>query len=193
MRLLLVATVPRAARFRNRKAAVASKRRISVGDVFAIPLNDTHVGYGQVVAEQAPAYYMAAFDSIDDGGQASAEAVASGRMVLLGNFFDALLKSGRWRIIGKAPLAPGIPFPAYRVVIDGVTYVESWDWRVRRPATADDLKPLRNRANYAPIILENALRALHGMAPWSDHFDGLRIDDVRAARDVLASASHSVP
>lgn len=95
----------------------------------------------------------------------------------MGNFFDVLIRNGRWQPVRRSAV-PKVVFPCFKIKIGDKFYVESWDRQRKREATVDDQALLEPRTNYGPIILENALKAHFGFAPWENAFDLLKVEHV---------------
>lgn len=65
----------------------------------------------------------------------------------------------------------------------GDWYVESWDGRVR-PATPAECARLGRRTTYSPQVLENALKASHGVGSWRGEYDAIDYQRHRQAIDI---------
>ena len=152
------------------------RMRLSIGDVFQLPLDLSRFGYGQIVARHGrSAYYFAIFEQpYEFGEEPDVADVVQGRIALLGLSLDALLYHGAWEIVGHASV-PQIEWPTYKEAVasndfEAVDHTGS----IRRPATPEEADSLRYRSVVAPIRLQNAFRALHGAAAWNEECDKLR-------------------
>ncbi len=151
------------------------KTSIEEGLIFSIPLSEKSFGLGQLIVWQKPIFYMVAYDlqsesrTIDEAQEL--------RPILMGNFFDVLIRNSRWQPIRKSPV-PKVEFPCFKIKIGDKFYVESWDRQRKREATPDDLAVLEPRTNYSPIILENALKAHFGIMPSESMFDALKVERI---------------
>jgi hypothetical protein len=68
-----------------------------------------------------------------------------------------------------------LPWPAYKeAVAPGAFDVVDFTGTKRRRATSDEAESLPFRAVVAPIRVERALRALHGLEEWNAAYDELR-------------------
>ncbi|HUR14496.1 MAG TPA: Imm26 family immunity protein [Mycobacteriales bacterium] len=158
-----------------------------MGDIFEVPIDESRRGFGQVIAAyQQDAYYLAIFDRayardrmLPDLGH-----VAADRIALLALSFDAKVKAGHWRVVGAQSVPDEVPLPAYTVAVgepDDV-WVEDYSGQRRRRASPGEAEFYLHRSFVAPVRLEKALRALHELEPWQDHFDDLRPDEGRTTR-----------
>lgn len=153
--------------------------RLSVGDMFLVPLDESIVAYGQVVGEYQKGLYFFAFY----GRTYPAHSVTSIRVavkddiVLLGLSMDAKIHAGDWTVVGQAEVDENkFPLPAYKeAVAPGVFDVVDYSGTRRRSATASEEHLMPFRAIVAPIRLERALKAVHGLEPWLDAYDTLRV------------------
>ena len=162
--------------------------KVRVGDIFAIPLGDGRFALGQVLAQRDPILYLGAFSgTVSDLASIRPAEVAQRELALAGNFFATLFERGDWPVLGNAPVRPGIPFPCYKVRITGKDYVESWDGRTRREAKPDEVESLENRTDRAPVILANALKAMHGLRDWAERYDKLQITVLERSARILSS------
>lgn len=164
-----------------------SRKPISIGDVFSVPIDEERVGFGQVVGSyKNEAHYFAVFETAYPSDVvATASEVLTDKLAFLALSFDAKLAAGHWKIIANAPVAEGLPLPAYKEAVGSpdVVHVVDYSGERRRRASADEEWMLRNRKFVAPVRLEKALRALHGVEPWQEMFDELRpSEDVTTQR-----------
>jgi hypothetical protein len=150
---------------------------IKAGLVFSIPLVNKAFGFGHVVVRQHPIFYMLAYDVQSETPDIDDDTIRRAKPVLMGNFFDVLIRNGRWKPVRHfAP--PAVPYPCFKVKIGDAFYIESWDERRKREATERELAQLQYRRDYGPIILENALNAHFKLRPWEALFDPLRAEAV---------------
>lgn len=152
--------------------------RLRVGDVFVIPLDVDHNGFGQVVARYlAGSVYIAIFETISSGEVFPPLAdIVSAHVAFLALSHDAKIRVGDWSIIGNAPVSKKIPFPAYKEMVGGPERVDVVDYtgKKRRRATRAETERLPNRTLVAPMLLEKALLAAQGLSPWVEEFATLR-------------------
>lgn len=148
-----------------------------IGDLFQIAIDDKLVAYGHVVAKCEPVYYMIAYDLLLFADQSpQIHNILRAPILFLGNFFDVLISTGRWKVVGKeSPDLSRIPFPSYKVKIGDYFYVESWNGNRRRLVTAEEESLLDFRDNWGPMYLESALKAYYGHESWLDEFDKLTL------------------
>jgi hypothetical protein len=161
---------------------VSSKaERFSVGDIFAIPLANDRVGYGQIVAPWGNSgghFYFAVFaGAYPRREEPDLEVVAEEQVALFALSMDALLHRGHWQVVGnRAVDVEGLPWPAYKVGVSppGTFDVVDYTGRHLRQATSAEAEELPFPTVVAPIRVEKALRALDGEEPWDPIYDGLR-------------------
>jgi len=160
---------------------------IDIGLVFAIPLAEGMFGFGQLIAWQRPIFYMAAYDMTAKSLGPSEDDMRSARPVLLGNFFDILIRNGRWLAIQRFQI-PKVPFPCFKVRIGDKFYVESWDKQQKREATSEECATLQFRTDNSAIVLENALKAHFALGPWEPNwFDNLKAEAVAKSSNMFLS------
>lgn len=153
--------------------------KIEAGLVFSIHLVNKTFGFGHLVIRQEPICYMVAYDVQSETPDIGDDAIRGAKPVLMGNFFDVLIRNGQWITVRHSP-PPVVPYPCFKIRIGDTFYVESCDRQRRRKATERELAKLEPRSDYGPIILENALNAYFELMPWEAIFDPLRAEAVSA-------------
>jgi hypothetical protein len=128
------------------------------GQVYAVPLSLNKFGLIQIIrTSERSAIFMAGFEwCAEDLGVVSQDLIASVPIIYLGNFFEALVKIGHWKLVGEFPVRL-VPFPSYRILISGSWFIESWDKSslVKVPIEVAERFPFRDE--HGPKGLENAL------------------------------------
>lgn len=148
-------------------------KKAVVGDVFLIPLDETRFGIGQLAGDYKGELYIVVYDQVVTA-EASVAALDHAMLEFAALTLDAKLYHGDWRIIGnRMDVIPSLPQPWFKVGCNGQIYVESRDRSYFRPANSSEADMLQFRTVVAPIRLENALKAVHGIGPWQAHFDDL--------------------
>lgn len=147
------------------------RNRPGVGDIFTIPLADGDVAVGQVVARYLAAYYLAVFGTrVSGGGEFDLDWISKQDLAFVVLTLDAKFVNGDWCVVGSGPVA-SVPLPAYKEMVrPGEWDVVDYSGELRRPATAGEARALPNRTVVAPVRLEKAIRARHGLEPWLDHY-----------------------
>jgi hypothetical protein len=157
------------------------RAKLRVGDVFSLPLEAGRVGVGQIVGAYIKGtYYFAIYGRAWPGPTSvDLDEAIAGRVSFLALSLDAKLSAGHWTVLGNRPVPPGTPFPAFKEVVgtpdrvDVVDHTGQW----RRPARGAEAELLPNRKVVAPVRLEKALRARHGLEPWVETYAELVPDE----------------
>jgi hypothetical protein len=162
-------------------------KKVVVGDVFLISLNEGRYGIGQLAGDWQGELYVVIYDKIVSADAAPAD-VDNEPLLFAALTLDAKLHRGDWRIIGNRKENIGtIPQPWFRVGVEGQTYIEARDRSVTRPASTTEAAALRLRTVVAPVRLENALKALHGIGEWHPRFDELRAAYAAESADLIGN------
>lgn len=163
---------------RGRAGTVPSRVRLRVGHVFAVPLDEDRIGYGQIVHSSGHGnYFFALFERpYQRNEKPDLRTVVNDRLALLALSLDALLYHEHWQLVGHCAVdSTRVPWPAYKEAISpGRFQVVDHAGKRRRTATAAEAEELPFRTVVAPIVVENAYKALHGLAGWDDAYDKLR-------------------
>jgi hypothetical protein len=161
--------------------AMAAPLSASVGDIFQVPLSDSQVGHGQVVADYGTTgghfYFIGFRAAFEVEAVPELAAIRNGRIALLALSMDPLLRIGRWQIVGNQPVdKERIPWPTYKVATaPGMYAMTDHLGTVRQQATHDQEVALPFLSVVAPIRFENAMKAIHGLAEWHPAFEALLI------------------
>ncbi len=147
---------------------------VNQGDVFLIPLDAKWYGVGVVASKWKGELYLVLFSERTVSKSAVDAPLASFTPVLASSSLDAKLWHGHWPIVGKLARLSSLMQPIYKVEERGGIVAESFDRSQRIPVSDGDAKHLHYRKTVAPIRLENALKAFHGLIPWIPAFDELR-------------------
>ncbi len=145
----------------------------NVGDVFLIPLDATSSVGGQVIAIRENAeLYIAVFGRRLRPDESDPETAVAAPPVLLTLSFDAKLFNGEWPVIGNL-IGDTNRYPdlAFKIDHAGEMSVESRDKSVRRSATEEELKVLKNRSVASPMIIEDAIKAYFKIGEWNESYD----------------------
>src|SRR5258708_34176416 len=127
-------------------------------------------------------HVMAVFrTAYERGANPDLTEIVKDEIAFMAESFDGKIWNGHWPIIGNVkPDLSRIPLPVYKLTVDRVDnwQVVSYDGLRRRPATRGEREALEPRLLVAPIILERAVQALHGTAPWDESYRPLEYETV---------------
>ena len=162
--------------------------KAKVGDIFQIPVDESRVGYGQIVADIRPnPLLLAVYEPLFPRRQAAPlQEIVRAPILFLANSLDSKIWHEQWPVVGRIPPSlDRIPFPAFKTTMEKAEdyYVVSYDGSRRRRATPEEIDRLDFRTTVAPQRLENALKAQYGLIPWEAGFERLRYDYVRSRSD----------
>jgi Immunity protein 26 len=178
-------------RLLRRIALIMPRRGIKpkIGDVFEIPIDDSRVACGQIVAERLTSYLMVVFRTAHErGADADLAEILNDDIAFMAESFDGKIWNGHWPVVGNVkPDLSRILLPVYKVSIHRADnlHVVSYDGLRRRPATRGEREALRHRLLVAPILVERAVQALHGAAPWDESYRPLEYETVRQSAEVI--------
>jgi hypothetical protein len=152
-------------------------RQWALGDVFTIPVDDARQGVGQIVGTYGKdAYYFAVYDCVaPERNSVDVNEALRARVLFLALSVDAKLAAGHWTVIDHREVPDVIRLPAYKEAVGGPGRVDVVDYsgKQRRLASESEAELLPNRKVVAPVRLERALRAKHGLEPWVEAYSEL--------------------
>ena len=145
--------------------------KLAVGDVFLVPLDGERYGVGQLAGDwKGELYVVVSHD-------ASPADIEGAELTFAALTLDAKFHHGDWPVVGnRRDNLPDIPQPWFAVGVGGETHIEARDRSVTRRATSAEAAGLRNRTVVAPVRVEKATKAFHGLGEWDARFDDLRAD-----------------
>ena len=153
--------------------------RVSIGDIFTVPLGDGRAALGQVIGKYKSSFYVVVFDLVvpEDAVQSlDLSEVAATPPLLARMTFDARFRPGMWQIVGHRAQDQARFLPAYSFGsddYDGVR-VTNFDGTRMRRATGQEATQVPRLTIDSPIVLEKAVRAHFGLEPWLPAYDEVR-------------------
>lgn len=152
------------------------KMKWKKGDVFTIPIDEEHVGIGQIAEVIGVELYVVVFDGKHRREELPRVTSAVEQPHLFASLtLDAKLHHGDWEVVGNATEnLDAEDLPWYKVRINSVMHVESCDKKTFRPATEEEERTLANRSTYSPAVLEKALQAEYGVIEAHPAYEELR-------------------
>jgi hypothetical protein len=164
---------------------------VKPGDLLTIPLGDGRAYVGQVVDRTTRALYVVVFDhpvganpTLDELAQAQTAAPLFATLT-----FDTRIGPEMWTAVGNSPAERDRFLPAFTygaVETSGFWVTDYHDSR-QRPATEDESKSIPRRKIRSPMVLEQALRAHEGLAPWIPAFEELRYRPTPTSRQLFGA------
>jgi Immunity protein 26 len=155
------------------KAAGQKRLALRDGDLFELPLPDGRVGYG-IVVRRGPggAPFIAIFRSAYDHRPEAAD-VAKDEVAVAGWTTDSLLYHGQWVVIERGIPLPYVPFPNFKVGMEGTTYVVDFGGEIIDVASPREVELLDYQHSHTALIFQDAFEAMHGFGEWQHHFEKL--------------------
>lgn len=173
------------------------RRRWKIGDVFTIPVDEIRCGVGQIVGVYGDdAYYLAVYDYVaPQADYVDADEALQARVVFLALSLDAKLAAGHWTVVDSRAVPPSVHLPAYKEAVGGPgrIHVVDYSGAQRRPASVAEADLLPNRKIVAPVRLERALRAKHGLEPWAEAYSELAPVDCMTTERLFNGSVTSLP
>lgn len=149
-------------------------KKAKLGDVFLLPLDEQRSGIGQIAGDWNGELYVVVYDKLVSSDALPIDLVGI-PLLLAALTLDAKFYHGDWRIVGNLQESLGsIPQPWFKVSHGPKFFIESRDRSSTRPATALEAAKLRLRTVVAPVRVESAFKAMHGIGDWNSRYDHLR-------------------
>jgi Immunity protein 26 len=162
--------------------------KVTVGDVFQIPIDASRVGYGQVVLQpENNVLFICVFAATTPPDETpDLQQIVRSEILLAGSTFDAKFNHGHWPIVGRVTEnLTTIELPVYKYGKDDETMLESLDRSRQRRATKEEASSLPFRTYTAPVGFELALKAIAGVGEWLGAFDDLKYDQLRKSNEIV--------
>jgi len=152
-----------------------SRRRVSVGDLFMLTINNEQVSFGQVMANIPPnPPLLGIFEALyKKESLPLQDEITKCPLLFLVNSFDVKIANGDWPVVGwQEPSFKDTP--NFKFGTGENTMVINYDGTRRRAATPEEASLLELRNSVSPALLLRAVRAYHGFDVWEADFDRYR-------------------
>jgi len=145
--------------------------KLKEGDIFSITVGDKGFGLGQVVKipnkeSLSVVIYKELFNSLKKVNLS--EILKNCTPLFFGNTFDAKFYHKHWVILGNDKLNLELIILPYYKIGSFPVYIEDFDEKRIKRASKEEEEELIFRKYIAPVRLENALLAHHGLKEWKD-------------------------
>lgn len=152
-------------------------RKLKIGTVIAIPLDEAHVAFGQVI-EPGIEFYLCVYQPIFPSGLPIPE-LAGSPIALVGWTTDELLSHERWFIAGQQKSATNLPRPYHVICTPQGLTLRDFDGADVSAATEADLAFYGYRYSVSNIMFERAMRDIHGLASYDRDYTRITHDHVQ--------------
>lgn len=139
---------------------MVSKLKAKVGDVFAIPINDTMYAYGQIVGCGKPKCYV--IYDIHGTQHPPISQIVKSPIVFLTHIVDIRIEDGVWMVLGNAPTPTHIIFPEYKVDTPNGYMITNYSGKILRHAKQEEVEKLNTRKSHSPVSLEKSVKDKFG-------------------------------
>lgn len=145
--------------------------KLKEGDLFSISIKDKGFGLGQIIKipnkeTLSVIIYEELFENFD--GNKIGEIVINCNPLFFGNTFDAKFYHRHWIVLDNNKVnLTSIKLPYYKIGSFPLYVEDFYEKRVKR-ASREEKEKLIFRKYVAPVRLENALLAYHGLKEWKD-------------------------
>lgn len=145
--------------------------KLKEGDIFSIKVGEKGICLGQIVKipnkeSLSVVLYEELIDDVEE--EKLSEILENCTPLLFGNTFDAKFYHKHWQVIGNdKSKSDTLKLPYYKIGSFPI-YVEDFDEKRVKIASREEKKRLVFRKYVAPVRLENALLAHHGLKEWED-------------------------
>lgn len=148
------------------------KIKVSLGDLFAIPVNNELMTIGQVVHKGSTSDVYIIFDCVYKQGE-SINDVTNSSILFIVNTVDTKLEDSEWKVVGNKKIPEALILPTYIAeTLDGFVVLDAGGIIIRH-ATENDVKCLSTLRSVSPAILEDAVKAKFGNEEWYPYLDNL--------------------
>lgn len=150
--------------------------KLSEGDIFEMPLPDGKLGYGIILRRgfltSGGTPYIAIYHAVHSERQNAGDIVC-GKIALAGWTTDSLIYHGKWTVIAGGMQLPSLPYPNFKVTVEGKMYVTDVEGQLLGEATAAERELLDYQFSWTAIGYQNAFEALNGFRKWDVNYEKL--------------------
>lgn len=141
------------------------------GSVLAIPLEGDDWALGSVISPGTNFYIGFSIERFRE--PLNADDIIGKDLKIFSWTNDAEVFRGNWKNLGISAPREDIDLPEYRVFVDGVEMIESFDGEyLRRPNVATDSR-LTFRKVRSPLLVQDAVQAVFGLGDWKPGFQDM--------------------
>ena len=159
--------------------------KLTEGDVFNIPIDDKHVGFGQIIYQKnknSGVFMIIVFKGkFKKDASLNFEEVKGSGILYMGYTMDAKLYHKHWDLMGNYPFdIDSLTLPFYRLGTppDDI-YILDYTGKKLRECTLEEFDKLHYKSSVAPIRYEKALKAYHKLLDWDIDYDKLLYKEER--------------
>ncbi|MCM3625753.1 immunity 26/phosphotriesterase HocA family protein [Paenibacillus glycanilyticus] len=151
---------------------MARKKKVNIGDIFAIKLDHARYSYGQVVAEGSISDCMVVFDLVTKEHPA-ANYITSNPIIFIIQTVNSRIEDGHWEVIGNDTI-PTINFPLYKADTEnGYNLVNYKGEVINEYPSSSEIKEIKDFESWSPVCLEEAVKAKFVTGEWDSYYDDL--------------------
>jgi hypothetical protein len=153
--------------------------KIKTGDIFTIPIDDTRIGFGQIINIPNKNNFIIVIYKLasDKDNIPRLEEIVKEEILFLGYTLDAKLYHKHWLIIDNyIDNISTIPLPYYKLGTPPDVSIVDFKGDEIRNATQAEFDKLNYQTVVAPVRYENALKAFYKKLEWNDDFERLMYD-----------------
>jgi hypothetical protein len=158
------------------KAKRRKRIKLDEGDIFEMPLPDGRFGYGIILRRGTltggGTPYIAIYHAVHSE-RPSASDIVRGEIALAGWTTDALVYHGEWTVVADSVQLPSVPYPNFKVNVEGKMYVTDVDGKLLDEATASERELLDYQFSRTAICYQDAFEALNGFREWEVNYEKL--------------------
>ena len=148
------------------------KIKVSLGDLFTIPVNNELMTIGQVVYKGSTSDVYTIYDYVYKQGE-SINDVTNSSILFIVNTVDTKLEDSEWKVVGNKKIPEALILPTYIAeTLYGFVVLDAGG-KIIRHATENDVKCLSTLRSVSPVILEDAVKAKFGNEEWYPYLDNL--------------------
>jgi Immunity protein 26 len=170
----------------RKERAAAKKVVVSAGEIFRVPLSESTMGYGQVLAEttEGTLIFVCLFDkSSSTGEDPPIGSILSSPIALVAQTFKVFIQLKKWPVIGKDALAlQPSELPKFKVGTGGQMHVVSFDGTTLKPCVGDEASWLAYNGFTQCALLEKIYAQHFGLLKVDITYDEMKPDYLNRSR-----------
>ena len=148
------------------------KIKVSIGDLFTIPVNKELMTIGQVVYKGTTSDVCIIYDCVYKQGESISD-LTNSPILFIVNTVGTKLEDSEWKVVGNNKIPEALILPIYIAeTLDGFVVLDAGG-KIIRLATENDVKCLSTLTSVSPVILEDAVKAKFGNEEWYPYLDNL--------------------
>lgn len=155
-----------------------AKKKVKVGDVFAVPIGKDKFGFGQVAIQGEYSDCIVIYDIVSEE-YPPVDSIVTNNLVFLLQTVSSRIEDGCWPVLGNIKVPNNIKYPKYKEETEeGYMLIDTDGSILKENASNKEVENLSELESWSPGIVEEALKAKYMGEDWDDDYNEILYKNV---------------